>query len=72
MLDLPVIYDAIASSNKVRIFRISKADMKSRIPSDVMHKLEKLLWPRMNYMRDRLLDLHEVRNEIISIDKLSS
>ena len=26
----------------------------------------------MNYMRDRLLDLHEVRNEIVSMDKGSS
>lgn len=72
MLDLPVIYDAIASSKNVRIYRIHKDEMKSKVPADVQNKLVKLLWPRMNYMRDRLLDLHEVRNEIIQIDKLSS
>ena len=46
--------------------------MKARVPADVLAKIEKLLWPRMNYMRDRLLEIHETRNEIISIDKLSA
>ena len=58
MLDLPVIYDIIACSNTVRVFKISIADMKSKVPSDVLSKLEDLLWPRLNYLRDRLLNLH--------------
>ena len=62
MLDLPVIYDAIASSQTVRIYRISKVDLKAKVPPDVLKELEKLLWPRMNYLRDRLLDIHETRN----------
>ena len=72
ILDLPVIYDAIASSDLVRVYRISKSDFKARLPMDVLTKMEKMLWPRMNYMRDRLLDLHETRNEIIKLDKISS
>ena len=72
ILDLPVIYDAIASSDLVRVYRISKSDFKARLPMDVLTKMEKMLWPRMNYMRDRLLDLHETRNEIIKLDRISS
>ena len=72
LLDLPVIYDVIASSDKVLVYRISKENFKARLPQDVFTKMEKMLWPRMNYMRDRLLDLHETRNEIIKLDKISS
>jgi len=72
LLDLPVIYDVIASSETVRVYRISKENFKKILPQDVLTKLEKMLWPRMNYMRDRLLDLHETRNEIIKLDKISS
>ena len=72
LLDLPVIYDVIASSETVRVYRISKQDFRSRLPADVLTKLEQMLWPRMNYMRDRLLDLHETRTEIIKLDRISS
>ena len=72
LLDLPIIYDAIASSQTVRIYRISKSDLQVKLPADVLSKLEGLLWPRMNYLRDRLLDIHETRNEIANLDKMSS
>ena len=71
LLDLPVIYDAIASSQIVRVYRIPKTDLKSKLPTDVLKKLEELLWPRMNYIRDRLLEIHETRHEIVKMDRMS-
>ena len=65
LLDLPVIYDVIATSKNVRVFRIPKAEMKAKVPGDVLNKLEAAIWPRMNYMRDRLLEIHETRTEIV-------
>ena len=66
-----MIYDAIASSQTVRIYRILKTELRAKCPPDVLKQLEKLLWPRMNYLRDRLLDLHETRNEIVKMDRMS-
>ncbi len=71
LLDLPVIYDVIASSPTVRVFRISVADFKQRIPADVQNLLEESLWQRMNYLRDRLLTIHETRTEIVRLDKMA-
>ena len=45
--------------------------MREKVPSDVLKKLENQLWPRLNYMRDRLVNIHETRNEIIKLDKMS-
>jgi len=72
LLDLPVIYDVIAISPTVRVFKISKADLKSKVPTDVLSKLEDQLWPRLNYLRDRLLSLHMTRNEIVKLDKMQA
>jgi hypothetical protein len=72
LLDLPVIYDAIASSQTVRVYRIPKIDLKEKLPPEVQRKMEILLWPRMNYLRDRLLDIHETRNEIAKMDSDSA
>ena len=46
--------------------------MKAKVPGDVLNKLEAAIWPRMNYMRDRLLEIHETRTEIVQMDKMSS
>lgn len=62
LLELPVIYDIIACSQTVRVYKISIADFKSKVPIDVLSKLEANLWPRLNYLRDRLLNLHQMRN----------
>ena len=40
------------------------------MPADVLSKLEHLLWPRLNSLRDRLLNLHQTRNEITKLDKM--
>jgi len=72
LLELPVIYDAIASSQTVRVYKIPKIDLKEKLPPEVLKKMEVLLWPRMNYLRDRLVDIHETRNEIAKMDKVSA
>ena len=61
----------IASSKTVRVYRISKEDLKARLPEKVLKNLENLLWPRLNHMRDRLLEIHETRTEIVNLDKIS-
>lgn len=71
ILNLPVIYDAIASSQTVRIFRILKSELLSKLPTEVLKNLENKLWPRLNYLRDRLLEIHETRSEIVKMDKIS-
>ena len=71
LLDMPVIYDAIASSQTVRIYRILKAELQTKLPAEVLKNLEKKLWPRLNYLRDRLLEIHETRSEIVKMDKIS-
>ena len=40
LLELPVIYDIIACSKTVRVYKISIADFKSKVPHDVLNKLE--------------------------------
>ena len=40
LLELPVIYDIIACSKTVRVYKISIADLKSKVPHDVLNKLE--------------------------------
>ena len=60
----------IAGSQSVRVFKIKKEDLKSKIPSDVLSKLEDMMWPRLNYLRDRLLNLHQTRSEIVKLDKM--
>jgi len=56
----------------VRVFKIKKEDLRLKVPADVLAKLEDMLWPRMNYLRDRLLDLHKMRNEIVKLDKMQA
>ena len=34
--------------------------------------MEKSLWPRLNYLKERLLEIHDTRNHIASLDKNSS
>ena len=72
LLNLPIIYDAIACSDKVRVYRILKEDLNTKLPADVLRKLELRLWPRLNYIRDRLFDIHETRNQIVKLDNISS
>lgn len=72
LLNVPVIYDAIAASKDVRIFKVSKADLKAKLPSDVFVQMEKRLMPRLQSMRERLADLHDTRSEILRMDKKSN
>ena len=67
-----MIYDVIAASKNVRVYKIPKTEMRTKVPPDVLTKLENAIWPRLNYMRDRLLELHETRTEIVGLDKMSS
>ena len=50
LLNMPVIYDVIAASETVRVYRISKENFRNRLPSDVRLKMEKMLQPRLDYM----------------------
>ena len=54
MLDLPVIYSAVASS-PCKILRISTQDFLDNVPTDVVKKIEDKLWEKMKYLRDRLM-----------------
>ena len=68
ILDLPVIYSAVASSPEVKVLRISSRDFLEAIPADVINKIEAKLWEKMRYLRDRLLTLHETKSEILKLD----
>ena len=69
LLEYPVIYSAIASSDTVRVLRVPVVDMRTKLPPDVLKKMERNLWPRMQYLKERLLEIHEARNYIASLDK---
>ena len=67
MLDLPVIYSAVASS-PCKILRISTQDFLDNVPTDVVKKIEDKLWEKMKYLRDRLMQIHETKTEILKMD----
>ena len=65
---MPVIYSAVASSPDVKILRISTQDFLDNVPSDVIKKIEDKLWEKMKYLRERLITIHDTKNEILKLD----
>ena len=65
---MPVIYSAVASSPSVKILRISAQDFQANVPLDVIKKIESKLWEKMQYLRERLLIIHDTKNEIMKLD----
>ena len=68
IIDLPVIYSAVASSPSVKILRISAQDFLHNVPHDVVKNIETKLWEKMQYLRERLLTIHDTKNQIMKLD----
>ena len=47
ILDYPVIYSAIATSDNVRVLKVANNDLKTKLPPDILKQIEKNLWPRL-------------------------
>jgi hypothetical protein len=65
LAEMPVIYEIIAESDTVRVFRISCSDFMENLPSDELTKVEKLMWQKLKFIMDRVKQSNKTRNQIL-------
>jgi len=61
--EMPIIYDAVAQSEVVRVLRISTANLVT-VSNQDRKFISKAMWPKLKFIRDRVKQLHGIREDL--------
>jgi CRP-like cAMP-binding protein len=69
-MDLPVIYSVVAKT-PCKLLKIHVSDFTELVNEDVKSRMLKKTRKRINWLRNRMDELHEKRQEVITMNKLT-